>query len=299
MRLADSAVLYYLSHFLYVGHPADMLGKFWLTRDVESAQEGQDQDQDDNPWQIFEESLKEAWRATGVMAALIASAAAALIVTPYVSAHSATLVLLLASITCSIISVSSATSFLSSPVYKSRYLKLAWDKHGLILLIMLSTPSAWLSHALLTFQAALLSLAWLNDIVAVRVVITILIGLRFGLGFAIEISFVGIEDALLGLLGARKDLNHHTIIATEEAIRRREAIRMRSEGAGDGRDMALADAVFEGFAMAMDMAMDTTMITETQIEIRDDGDDRAEASPLEPKLDIDEESIEDEKRTAN
>jgi hypothetical protein len=120
--------------------------------------------------------------------------------------------------TCSIISVSSATSFLSSPVYKPLYLKLAWNKHGLILLIMLSTPSAWLSHALLTFQAALLSLAWLGDIVAVQIVITILIGLRFALGFGIEISFVGIEDTLLGLLGVRKDLNHHTIIATEGKI---------------------------------------------------------------------------------
>jgi hypothetical protein len=84
-----------------------------------------------------------------------------------------------------------------------------------MLLIMLSTPSAWLSHALVTFQVALISLAWLGDNLAVQVVITILIGLRVATSFAMEISFVGIEDTLLGFLGARKDLNHHTIIATE------------------------------------------------------------------------------------
>ena len=83
---------------------------------------------------------------------------------------------------------------------------------------MLSTPSAWLSHALLTFQAALLSFAWLSDIVAVQIVITILIGLRFTLGFAMLISFVGVEEAFLGLLGACKDLNHNTIIATEGKV---------------------------------------------------------------------------------
>ena len=79
---------------------------------------------------------------------------------------------------------------------------------------MLSTPSAWLSHALLAFQAALLSFAWLSDIVAAKIIITILISLRFGLSVAMEIAFVEIDVALLGLLGARKDLNHKTIIVT-------------------------------------------------------------------------------------
>jgi hypothetical protein len=83
---------------------------------------------------------------------------------------------------------------------------------------MLSTPSAWLSHALLTFQAALLSLAWLSDFVAAQIVITTLISLRFALSIAMEIAFVEIDVALLGLLGARKDLNHKTIIVGDGKV---------------------------------------------------------------------------------
>jgi hypothetical protein len=79
MPLKDSAVLYYLSHFLYAGHPAALLGKFWIAYDIENAQQGQNQNQDhasqssseaDEPtsgWETFEDSLKESWRATGVM----------------------------------------------------------------------------------------------------------------------------------------------------------------------------------------------------------------------------------------
>ena len=87
-----------------------------------------------------------------------------------------------------------------------------------MLLVMFSTPSAWLSHALLTFQAALLSLAWLSHIPAVKIVIMTLIGLRFAQGYLIQISFVGVGDTLLGLLGARKDLNHNMITATEGEV---------------------------------------------------------------------------------
>jgi hypothetical protein len=82
MSLKDSTVLYYLSHFLYAGHPAELLGKFWIAHDIEQAQQGQNQYQDqasksssqaDEPtsgWKTFEDSLKESWCATGVMVSL-------------------------------------------------------------------------------------------------------------------------------------------------------------------------------------------------------------------------------------
>jgi hypothetical protein len=79
MSLKDSAVLYYLFHLLYVGHPADILGKFWIAHDIENAQQGQNQrpghgssstspaDEPTSSWKTLEDGLKESWRATGVM----------------------------------------------------------------------------------------------------------------------------------------------------------------------------------------------------------------------------------------
>jgi len=224
MPLKDSAVLYYIFYFLYAGHPAHILQQFWLALDAERTQDHNNPTI--SPWKALDDGLKESYRATGVMGALVASAAAALIATPYVSAHSATLVLLLASLTCSLASVAAAASFLGSATYANPHdLKHAWDEHGLIFFIMLSTPMAWLRHALLTLQGALLSLVWLSKFAAAQIVITILIGLRLALGFAIEISFVGIEDTLLGLLGNRKHLNHNLIIATDQAIKKRHGDR--------------------------------------------------------------------------
>ena len=83
-------------------------------------------------------------------------------------------------------------------------------------------PLAWLSHALLTFQAALLSLAWLNNIVAVRIVITLVISFRFALDVTLHVArvapFIGIGDALLWYLGARKMVNHKMITPTKGKV---------------------------------------------------------------------------------
>ena len=83
-------------------------------------------------------------------------------------------------------------------------------------------PSAWLSHALLTFQAALLSLAWLNDIVGVRIVITLVIGFRIALNVTLEVALVvpyyGIGDALRHYLGAKRILNHKMITPTKGKV---------------------------------------------------------------------------------
>jgi hypothetical protein len=83
--LKDSAVLYYLFHLLYAGHPADILGKFWIAHDIEDAQQGKNQrhghgssspspaDEPTSSWKTLEDGLKESWRATGVMVSLLGS----------------------------------------------------------------------------------------------------------------------------------------------------------------------------------------------------------------------------------
>jgi hypothetical protein len=79
----------------------------------------------------------------------------------------------------------------------------------------MSAPTAWLNHALLTFQAALLSLVWANGFLAAQILVTTLIFSRFILGFGVEISYVGHQDAFRGLVGNRKDLNHNLTTLTD------------------------------------------------------------------------------------
>lgn len=111
--------------------------------------------------------------------------------------------------------MSTATSFLASASYPDpSLLRKAWEINGFKLIILLSAPIAWLNHALLTFQAALLSLVWLNGFLAAQILVTTLIGCRFILSFGVEISYVGIENTLRGLVGNRKDLNHRMATLT-------------------------------------------------------------------------------------
>ena len=83
MPLKDSPVLYYLFHFLYAGHPADILGKLWITYDIDVYQQELKKRKDhahttrseiieatSSPWEALDESLKESWRAIGVMVSL-------------------------------------------------------------------------------------------------------------------------------------------------------------------------------------------------------------------------------------
>ena len=85
MSLKDSAVLYYLFHFLYAGHPASILGKLWITYEMDRYQQKQRKLQESkaqdhaetsrseahevtkSPWEALDESMKESWRAIGVM----------------------------------------------------------------------------------------------------------------------------------------------------------------------------------------------------------------------------------------
>ena len=83
MPLKDNAVLYYLFHFLYAGHPADILGKLWITYDIDIYQQEQKKrkhhahinrsevsEATSSPWEALDGSLKESWRAIGVMVSL-------------------------------------------------------------------------------------------------------------------------------------------------------------------------------------------------------------------------------------
>lgn len=63
MNLKDSAVLYYIFHFLYAGHPAHVPEQFWLARDNEYLPSGATS----GSWKALDDSLKEGCRAAGVM----------------------------------------------------------------------------------------------------------------------------------------------------------------------------------------------------------------------------------------
>jgi hypothetical protein len=84
-----------------------------------------------------------------------------------------------------------------------------WRQSGLIFIISLSGPLAWLSHALWSFQAALLALAWLSQGLAVRVILTTLIGTTLVLGLWQKTQVRGFKDAILEqLIGVRDGMDH-------------------------------------------------------------------------------------------
>ena len=115
--------------------------------------------------------------------------------------------------------MSSATSLLSLPRYNHHFLKHSWEKDGIWFLILLSRPEAWLSHALTLFKAALVTLAWLSNIVAVKIVITTLIGLQVAESYGIMFAFAGLDmDIWREFLGAGENINHRTIIPREGEV---------------------------------------------------------------------------------
>ena len=75
--------------------------------------------------------------------------------------------------------------------------------------ISLSGPLAWLSHALWSFKAALLALAWLSQGLAARVILTTLIGTTFALGLWQGTQVRGFKDTVLEqLIGIRDGMDH-------------------------------------------------------------------------------------------
>jgi len=89
MNLRDSAVLYYLFHFLYAGRPAYILEQFWLTRDNEDLQRANvtiilASGDISSSWKALDDSLKEACRAAGVMVSSAFASRSSHLIVPHV-----------------------------------------------------------------------------------------------------------------------------------------------------------------------------------------------------------------------
>ena len=75
MSHKGSTALYYISHFLLAGQPAEMLERLWITYDIGEIDREQSNHQADESssaaqWETLNETLKESYRATGVMVSL-------------------------------------------------------------------------------------------------------------------------------------------------------------------------------------------------------------------------------------
>ena len=62
----ESVVLFYVFHVLYVAQPTDMLEQFWLAYEngIKAPHRASDY------WKALDDSLRESYRATGVMVSL-------------------------------------------------------------------------------------------------------------------------------------------------------------------------------------------------------------------------------------
>ena len=58
---SSDAILYYIFHVVYLGHPTQILHRLWLAREGRT-NEG---------WRALDVSLKESHRATGVMVVIL------------------------------------------------------------------------------------------------------------------------------------------------------------------------------------------------------------------------------------
>jgi hypothetical protein len=98
-----------------------------------------------------------------------------------------------------------------------------WKIFGIIYVIVLSGPSAWLSIALWTLQAALLAIVWLGEGTAARVVVTTLIGFRLLLKVFVRWNnfkpmHSRSNDFALGIVGKAYGMNHHMAMLNESEM---------------------------------------------------------------------------------
>ncbi len=101
-----------------------------------------------------------------------------------------------------------------------------WRSSGIVYIITLSGPSAWLSITLWTFQAAILAIVWLKESLPAKVIVTFCIGLRILCRVAGQLYTTTpvnsrLSDFILGLLGRRQGMSHHMVNLNEGICRRR------------------------------------------------------------------------------
>lgn len=240
INVANSIPLYYLFHVLYSGHPSQILRRLWLAHDEAHTSDSNSghvrqststtlTNTTQSPtdiWKAFDETLKESYRNAGLMASLIATASAALLVLSDVSSHQSIYTLLLASLTCSILSASSAVALLSSASYPDPALiEVIWEQFGLIFVLTLAGPSVWLDYALLCFKISLLAMVWNGSNTSAKIVVTTLIGFRTVMPFPLQILHYGLFDMLVISLGVSDHMNHRLMMPTEDAKEYRRKYR--------------------------------------------------------------------------
>lgn len=79
MTVTMDAVLYYSFHFLYLGHPSDILARLWVTEDISNVNNEKTNSAGDSEnsllnemrsaqvWKAFDDSMRESYKATGII----------------------------------------------------------------------------------------------------------------------------------------------------------------------------------------------------------------------------------------
>ena len=223
-------VLYFIFHFVYLGNPIHLLAQLWLAYEHEHRLYSEVVE---SPWKMLSERTMESYRAIGVMVGvthdtsasrhltqpkggLIASAAGALLSFPGAE-NEAAQTLLFASLSASILAVSTSTSLLSAASYLDPpQLEHMWHMYRMRFVILLSTPSSWLDIAVYALEAALLALVWSGDPFGGRVIVTAFVGfatlVHVWLRVAADDTW---SDTLCGFFGNGKGVNYRTIAPSE------------------------------------------------------------------------------------
>jgi len=138
-------------------------------------------------WKSCLELKKEEWKATGIMATLMITAATALL---GIADHPAPRLLCLASIACDLGSAIGSTTLL--PRFESvNALRLAWFEGGALFVLALSAPNAWLRWGIVTLDGALLAILWMSQPMPAKIFGSILVTVQFFLFFSQSYSFRG------------------------------------------------------------------------------------------------------------
>jgi len=190
---SDSAFLFYSFQILYLLAPAIFIRRIVARtdKDTRAAQvEG---------WKYVGDGLKETFKSTGMMSTLLAAAAAALLAFHISTDHPVVQTLLLSSLACSIVSAKVSVELLSGlSFWTPEEFEGSWNDLGIKFVIIVCTPTAWISFAIYAFAAALLAMARYSDLDfrAITVTITVILGLSFFLNFFVNVLAKGVEDLL-------------------------------------------------------------------------------------------------------
>jgi hypothetical protein len=217
----DNTLLYLVFQIIYLGAPSRLLDHLWFAYDRHhSSPPG------NTAWPEFHATMMESYRSYGVMvspciiaytlqrrlpsdslqSALIASADGALLAIS-ASENSAVYALLLSSLTASVICLSATTSLLSTASSMDpALLERIWSSYGIVFVILLCAPSAWIRVSLWTLEAGLLAIVWTSSLISVKVVVTAFIGFSILIDISIQVAVGGISS----ILGLRSSSGHKT-----------------------------------------------------------------------------------------